>query len=105
MEAIARYFGSRAHVEGTDSGLHVVVWLRDIPRSAELQIVANAKAHGVGIWPVSPLYAEGQRYRKQRCAGFVLGYASLKEADIDKGIQLLAAVLPEADVDRRRPRR
>ena len=102
VEAIARCFGSRAHVEGTDSGLHVVVWLRDIPRSAEQQTVAKAKAQGVGIWPVSPLYAEGQRYRKQRCAGFVLGYASLKEADIHKAIRLLAAALPEADGERRR---
>jgi GntR family transcriptional regulator/MocR family aminotransferase len=102
VEAIARCFGSRAHVEGTDSGLHVVVWLRDIPRSAEQQTVEKAKAQGVGIWPVSPLYAEGQRYRKQRCAGFVLGYASLKEADIHKAIRLLAAALPEADGERRR---
>ncbi|MFN5266233.1 MAG: PLP-dependent aminotransferase family protein [Burkholderiales bacterium] len=102
VEAITRCFGSRAHVEGTDSGLHVVVWLRDIPRSAEQQTVEKAKAQGVGIWPVSPLYAEGQRYRKQRCAGFVLGYASLKEADIHKAIRLLAAVLPEADGERRR---
>ena len=102
VEAIARCFGSRAHVEGTDSGLHLVVWLRDIPRSAEQQTVEKAKAQGVGIWPVSPLYAEGQRYRKQRCAGFVLGYASLKEADIHKAIRLLAAVLPEADGERRR---
>ena len=102
VEAIARCFGSRAHVEGTDSGLHVVVWLRDIPRSAEQQTVEKAKAQGVGIWPVSPLYAEGQRYRKQRCAGFVLGYASLKEADIHKAIRLLAAALPDADGERRR---
>ena len=102
VEAIAKCFGSRAHVEGTDSGLHLVVWLRDIPRSAEQQTVKKAKAQGVGIWPVSPLYAEGQRYRKQRCAGFVLGYASLKEADIHKAIRLLAAVLPEADGERRR---
>ena len=102
VEAIARCFGSRAHVEGTDSGLHLVVWLRDIPRSAEQQTVEKAKAQGVGIWPVSPLYAEGQRYRKQRCAGFVLGYASLKEADIHKAIRLLAAALPEADGERRR---
>jgi len=44
----------RARVEGTDSGLHVVVWLDDIPRSAEGQVVAKAKAHGVGTWPAVP---------------------------------------------------
>ena len=97
IEAISRYMGSRAKVDGTDSGLHVVVWLRDIARSAEPQVVAKAKEKGVGIWPVSPLYAAGQRFRTHRCAGFILGYASLKEADIDKGIQLLAALLPAPD--------
>lgn len=97
IEAIARHLGVRARVEGTDSGLHVVVWLDDMPSSAEALIVAKAKAQGVGIWPVSPLYAAGQKFRKQRCAGFILGYASLQAADIDRGIQLLAAVLPEAE--------
>lgn len=93
MEAISRHLGTRARVEGTDSGLHVVVWIKDIPRSAEQQLVAKMKERGVGIWPVSPLYAEGARFREERCAGFVLGYASLKKTDIDKGVRLLADVL------------
>jgi GntR family transcriptional regulator/MocR family aminotransferase len=94
VEAISRHLGARARVEGTDSGLHVVVWFKGIPRSAEQQFVDKAKERGVGIWPVTPLYAEGVRFRKERCAGFVLGYASLKVADIDKGIRLLATALP-----------
>ncbi|NBY53765.1 MAG: PLP-dependent aminotransferase family protein, partial [Betaproteobacteria bacterium] len=65
-----------------------------IPRSAEQQFVDKAQERGVGIWPITPLYAEGVRFRKERCAGFVLGYASLKVADIDEGIRLLATVLP-----------
>lgn len=90
VEAISRHLGSRAHLQGTDSGLHVVVWLKDLPSSAEQAFVVRAKERGVGIWPVSPLYAEGARFRKEQCAGFVLGYASLKEADINEGIRLLA---------------
>lgn len=92
IEAIATHLGSRARIEGTDSGLHVVVWIKDIPKSAEQQLVTKAKERGVGIWPVSPLYAEGSRWRKERCAGFVLGYASLKKTDIEKGVRLLADV-------------
>ncbi len=94
MEAIARHLGSRARVEGTDSGLHVVVWFQGIPKNAEQQFVDKARARGVGIWPVSPLYAEGVKFRKERCAGFVLGYASLQVSDIDEGIRLLATALP-----------
>mgnify|MGYP003704779347 CR=1 FL=1 len=102
MEAISRHLGARVRVEGTESGLHVVVWLKGIPKSAEQQFVDKAKERGVGVWPVTPLYAEGVKFRKERCAGFVLGYASLKEADIHKAIRLLAAALPEADGERRR---
>lgn len=93
VDAISRYLGARARVQGTDSGLHVVVWINDIPMRSEQQHIELAKASGVGIWPVSPLYAEGPRFRQARCAGFVLGYASLKESDIDKGVRLLADAL------------
>ncbi len=95
MEAISTHLGSRASVDGTDSGLHIVVWIKDIPRSAEQHFVAKAKAQGIGIWPVSPLYAEGARFRRQRCAGFVLGYASLKTGDIEKGVRRLADVFAQ----------
>jgi GntR family transcriptional regulator/MocR family aminotransferase len=94
VESISRHLGSRARVEGTDSGLHVVVWFNGIPRRAEQRFIDKAKERGIGIWPVTPLYAEGGRFRKERCAGFVLGYASLKVAEIDKGIRMLAAALP-----------
>jgi GntR family transcriptional regulator/MocR family aminotransferase len=60
---------------------------------SEQKIVAMAKERGVGIWPVSPLFAEGSKFRQEKCAGFVLGYASLKKSDIDQGIRLLADVI------------
>ena len=93
MEAISTHLGDRARVEGTDSGLHVVVWIKDIPMRSEQKIVAMAQERGVGIWPVSPLFAEGSKFRQEKCAGFVLGYASLKKSDIDQGIRLLADVI------------
>jgi GntR family transcriptional regulator/MocR family aminotransferase len=88
--AISTHLGERARVEGTDSGLHAVVWLRDVPMRAEPEIVAGAKALGVGVWPVSPLYAERTTFRTQRCAGLVLGYAGLTTAAIEEGIGRLA---------------
>ncbi|WP_396434333.1 PLP-dependent aminotransferase family protein [Limnohabitans sp.] len=93
LQAISAHLGLRARVEGADSGLHVVVWFKDIPMDSEHEVVAKAKESGVGIWPVSPLFAEGSKFRKARCAGFVLGYASLKKSAIDKGIGLLADVM------------
>ena len=90
IDAIAARLGARARIEGAGSGLHVVVWIEDIPANMEQQVVAEANRLGVGISPVSPLYAEGTKLRREPCAGFVLGYASLAEADIEKGVSLLA---------------
>lgn len=93
VEAISTHLGEAALVEGTDSGLHVVVWLGGVPMRAEAEIVARARASGVGVWPVSPLYAERTTFRRQRCAGLVLGYAGLTTAEIQEGIGRLARVV------------
>jgi GntR family transcriptional regulator/MocR family aminotransferase len=91
--AIATHLGDGAHLEGTDSGLHVVVWIRGVPMRAEPEIVARATARGVGVWPVSPLYAERTTFRRQRCAGLVLGYAGLTTAQIEEGVDRLARAI------------
>jgi len=93
VEAISTHLGDWARIEGTDSGLHVVVWVRDVPMRAEQAIVARAQALGVGVWPVSPLYAERTRFRRERCAGFVLGYAGLTTTAIEEGVGCLARAI------------
>jgi GntR family transcriptional regulator/MocR family aminotransferase len=93
IAALAAHLGAAARIEGTDSGLHVVLWAREVPLHAELAVVRQARAMGVGIWPVSPLYAEGPRFRDERCAGFVLGYAGLGIDDIKTGIHRLAEAI------------
>lgn len=90
MDAVSKYLGSYARVEDTDPGLHVAAWINNIPGGAEQQMLAETKQRGVGIWSVSPRYSRGLKFRKERCAGFALGYASLKKSDINKGIRLLA---------------
>lgn len=93
IAAIAAHLGPAARIEGTDSGLHVVLWAQGVPVHAEHAVIEQARALGVGIWPVSPLYAEGLRLRDERRAGFVLGYAGLSIDDIDKGVRLLAQAI------------
>jgi len=93
LDAIQRHLPDGTCVEGAAAGLHVVLWLPGIPMADETALVARARQQQVGVWPVSPLYAAGQRHRHRGCAGLVLGYASLKLADIDVGIQRLGAAL------------
>jgi GntR family transcriptional regulator / MocR family aminotransferase len=48
---------------------------------------------GVGIRPISPMYALGAKHRSQNCAGLVLGYASLSLDAIHEGIKKLAVAV------------
>ena len=93
LEAIARYLPASAQVAGTAAGLHVVLWLPSVPQQGEAQLVAAARAAGVGVYPVTPLFAGPQVCQQSRPAGLTLGYASLSEDDIQLGIRTLAAVV------------
>ncbi|WP_069882877.1 PLP-dependent aminotransferase family protein [Bosea sp. BIWAKO-01] len=91
LQALAEELGPMVSVEGADTGLHVVAWLRDVAAEREPGIIAAARAAGVGLYPVSPLYdPAGPRPRE---AGFILGYASLDLDAVKKGIALLAPLL------------
>lgn len=110
LDAVARHLPPDAKVSGTAAGLHVVLWLPGLPQSAEAALVAAARQAGVGVYPVSLLYAaeaaglvdgadaQGARgadapATPQRPAGLILGYASLTVEQIEQGIRVLAEVL------------
>lgn len=92
-DSVARYLPPSAGSAGTAAGLHGVLWLPFIRPQDEAALAAAARAQGVGIYPVSPLFANAQRGRRARPGGWVLGYASLTVAQIDEGIQILAGVI------------
>ncbi|WP_438502994.1 hypothetical protein, partial [Citrobacter freundii] len=65
----------------------------DVPSERETEIIAAARAAGIGLYPVSALYDPGQA-RSAR-AGFILGYAGLDADALRKGIGVLKAVLDD----------
>jgi len=69
----------------------VVLWLPWLRPRDEAALVAAARLRGVGVYPVSPLYAG--KAAGGRCGGLILGYASLTVEQIAQGVRLLAAVL------------
>ena len=96
LEAVARHLPADVQVAGTAAGLHVVLWLPALHARDEPALVAAARAAGVGIYPVSPLFAgrqDGGGAPATRPAGLVLGYASLAVPQIAQGMRLLAQVL------------
>jgi len=88
LEALRVTFGDRIEVAGSNAGVHVVVWFRDL-RAAQLDaLLVRAAERGLGIYPVTPHYL-----RPPRRAGVLFGYASLTERDIRAGVALLAEIL------------
>lgn len=89
LAALTAWLGDSIVVEGAAAGLHVVVWLLDVPATKEAALVAAGRAAGIGLHLVTPLHAEGVPGR----VGLVMGYAGLEVAAIERGVEVLAEVL------------
>lgn len=87
LDAILRWMPSPTRVEGSAAGLHVVVLMPWLTPVDERAVVEAARRRGVGVYAVSGLFAEPDKGRMSRSAGFILGYASLGVAEIERGIR------------------
>ena len=86
--ALRESFGGRVEIAGENTGVHLVVWLNDVPPRELDALVARAARAGVGIYSVAPSYAEAPRR-----AGLLFGYAALTEGEIRAGVRRLAELL------------
>ncbi|MGN6579687.1 MAG: PLP-dependent aminotransferase family protein [Bordetella sp.] len=93
LEAIERYLPKDARVDGTAAGLHIVLWLPTLASHDESALAAAARDSGVGIYPVSPLFARTASRGRAGPAGFILGYASLTIEQIQEGVRLFAKAI------------
>lgn len=93
MASVARYLPADAEVGGDAAGLHVVLWLPSCQPEHESKIAIAALKKGVGVYPVSPLFADAMPQLHPRPAGLMLGYASLSVAQIQNGIRVLASAI------------
>ena len=64
-----------------------------MPRAQEADLVARARASGLGVYPITPLYADAVADTLPAIAGLVVGYACLDEEAIRRGVRTLAEVL------------
>jgi GntR family transcriptional regulator / MocR family aminotransferase len=88
LEALAGELGDRAEISGADAGLHVVVWLRGLAPARLPALIERCAAVGVGVYSATPYYL-----RPPPRAGLLIGYASLTENEIRRGIELLRRCL------------
>jgi GntR family transcriptional regulator/MocR family aminotransferase len=100
LAALSATLGHQVTVVGADAGLHVVVWLNRVPGVQEDALIARAHAAGLGLYPVSPLYAPAPAAGRPDAAGLVMGYAGLDEREIERGVRRFKAVLDGLAPDR-----
>ena len=86
MENVGKYLANRVDVTGEGSGAHVVLWPHR--KVAENAVIADAARRGVRVYGIARYFSK----RPER-AGFMLGYARMKEEDIREGIRRLGEVL------------
>ncbi len=93
--AVAAHLPADARITGTAAGLHAVLWLPSLRPADEAALAAAARRAGVGIYPMSPLFARPESAMLPRPAGFTLGYASVSVDQIEQGVRLLGDVLAD----------
>lgn len=95
LGALRRSFGDRIAVQGAEAGLHVVVWFDELPRSRETTLVKAARSAGLGLHLISPLYERQSDEGHIDRVGLVIGYAALSIRQIEKGVEILRAVVKQ----------
>ncbi|KRD53168.1 hypothetical protein ASE60_12040 [Ensifer sp. Root278] len=93
LAALKAELGDEVTISGADAGLHVVVWFERLDRTQEGELIARARAAGIGLYPISPLYGADEAGHRPDRAGIVMGYASLEVPQIGQGVAALAKLL------------
>jgi len=86
IESMQKEFGDRLEILGTASGMHVTVTLPS--DSDDREIADRAARERLWLWPLSPCYV-----RKERKQGFVLGYGSTPESQIQAAVRCFRSIV------------
>lgn len=88
LEALQDELGDAIEIQGTNAGVHLLVWLRHV-RAADLgELIRRAADRGVGIYSVEHYFLSPPER-----AGLVLGFSSLSLEEIRRGVAELAKVV------------
>jgi GntR family transcriptional regulator/MocR family aminotransferase len=95
LEAFEQHLAEYGQLAGMAAGLHGVLTLPALRAQDEPTLQAIALERGVGVYPLSPLFAEPASVEYERSAGLILGYAGLTTQQIHEGIGILGTVIRE----------
>ena len=86
LAAFDEHFGDRATITGTESGMHVLVNIQGVTDAETF--MDSARKQGVGIYSARPYYLG----EPPPGASFLMGYSSVSEDGIRRGIAILAGI-------------
>ena len=89
-EGLAVHAGNRVDVLDSQAGMHLVAWLRGFDGARCARLVAHAREHELGLYPIAPYYLDPPAQ-----SGLLLGYAGLAPAEISTAMRLFGACLRE----------
>ncbi|MHC8381850.1 MocR-like pyridoxine biosynthesis transcription factor PdxR [Pseudomonas sp. LB3P14] len=93
LEAFEQHLAGYGKLGGMAAGLHGVLLLPGLRAEDEAIVQAMALERGVGVYPLSPLYAGPTSVKIEGSAGLILGYAGLSAKEIHEGIAVLSEVI------------
>lgn len=88
IACLEQILGDQITIQGTDAGIHLLAWLNNIPQSEEQALLVRAQHKGLGIYSVSPLYAQFPD-----TTGILLGYGNTSLKQIKTGINMLSEII------------
>jgi GntR family transcriptional regulator/MocR family aminotransferase len=93
LAAFERHLGDRVTIQGAATGLHVLAWVKGLPRSREAELISAARERGVFVYPLSQHLVPTLNAGRSGPVGLVVGYALLRPNQIDVGVQRLAKAI------------
>lgn len=90
IAAIQRHLGKQLELADSSAGMHALVWLPQLDRTALMRLVQHASDVGLGLYSIDPYYL-----RRPIHCGLLLGYAGLPPADLEAAMLLLRRCLRE----------
>lgn len=93
VASVHTHLAGVVRVGPAEAGLHLLAWLPDAVD--DVAIASQARAHGLGVTPLSP------HYRADAHSGLLLGFGAMSEERLTEGMRRLAPLVASAST---RPR-